>query len=69
MAKNKSGNIRIYLYVVLTILSCVLACSNIISNNYIKLLVVMGSLGFGRFGIMKGLSTPETSTEISQEEK
>lgn len=69
MAKNKSGNTRVYLYILLTIASCVLACSNIIPNNYLKLLVVMGSLGFGLFGIMKSLSSPETTTESSQEKE
>ena len=69
MAKNKSGNVRVYLDILLTIVSCVLACSNIISNNYLKLLIVMCLLGFGLFGIMKKLSSPETSTDIPEEKK
>ena len=71
MTKKKSGNVRVYLYILLTIDSCVLACSNIIPNNYVKLVVVMGTLGFGLFGIMKGLSTTtsEATVETPSKEK
>ena len=55
MTTNKSGKIRIYLYVLLTIAGCVFACSSIIPNDYIKLVVVMGTLCVGLYGIMKGL--------------
>lgn len=40
----------------LTIAGCVLACSSIIPNDYLKLVIVMGALGVGLYGIMKGLS-------------
>ena len=66
--KKNSHKYGIYLYVLLTIIGCVLACSNIIPNDYLKLVVVMGTLGaliFGLFGIMKGLST---STETAEEQ-
>ena len=53
--KKNSHKYGIYLYVLLTIIGCVLACSNIIPNDYLKLVVVMGTLGFGLYGIMKGL--------------
>ena len=62
---KKSNKYSIYLYVLLTIVGCVLACSNIITNDYLKLVVVMGALIFGLFGIMKGLST---STETAEEQ-
>ena len=62
---KKSHKYGIYLYVLLTIVGCVLACSNIITNDYLKLVVVMGALIFGLFGIMKGLST---STETAEEQ-
>ena len=52
MTTNKSGKIRIYLYVLLTIAGCVFACSSIIPNDYIKLVVVMGTLCVGLYGIM-----------------
>ena len=65
MTTKKSHNFGIYLYVLLTIVGCVLACSNIIPNDYLKLVVVMGALLFGLFGIMKGLST---STETAEEQ-
>ena len=63
MTTKKSHNYGIYLYVLLTIVGCVLACSNIISNDYLKLVVVMGALCFGLYGIMKGLSTPSETAE------
>ncbi|WP_280764264.1 MULTISPECIES: hypothetical protein [unclassified Parabacteroides] len=53
--KSKKG---IYLSVVLTIIGCVLACSSIITNDYIKLIVVLISLCVGLYGIMRGLSSP-----------
>ena len=60
---KKSHKYGIYLYVLLTIVGCVLACSNIIPNDYLKLVVVMGALLFGLFGIMKGLSTSNETAE------
>ncbi|HIX87006.1 MAG TPA: hypothetical protein H9848_10450 [Candidatus Parabacteroides intestinigallinarum] len=63
MATSKSNKVRIYLYVLLTIAGCVLACSSLIPNDYIKLVVVMGALFIGLYGIMKGLSQPQASTE------
>ena len=63
MTTKKSHKYGIYLYVLLTIVGCVLACSNIISNDYLKLVVVMGALCFGLYGIMKGLSTPSETAE------
>lgn len=62
MANKNSNKGRIYLYVIITIIGCVLACSTIITNDYLKLVIVMGALGVGLFGIMKGLSQP-SSTE------
>ncbi len=65
MAKNKSDKFRIYLFVIITIIGCVLACSSIITNDYLKLLVVMTALCVGFFGIMKGLgknNSEETET-------
>ncbi len=63
MTTKKSHKYGIYLYVLLTIVGCVLACSNIITNDYLKLVVVMGALCFGLYGIMKGLSTPSETAE------
>ena len=64
--KNK---VSIYIYVVITIIGCVLACSSIVPNDYLKLVVVMGALGVGLYGIMKGLSTPSTTEETASPEK
>ncbi|WP_102408392.1 hypothetical protein [Parabacteroides bouchesdurhonensis] len=63
MSNNKSGKTRIYIYVLLTIAGCVLACSSIITNDYLKLVIVMGTLCVGLYGIMKGLSNTGTSKE------
>ena len=63
MTTKKSHKYGIYLYVLLTIVGCVLACSNIITNDYLKRVVVMGALCFGLYGIMKGLSTPSETAE------
>ena len=60
---KKSHKYGIYLYVLLTIAGCVLACSNIIPNDYIKLGVVMSVLCCGLYGIMKGLSHPTETAE------
>ena len=57
---TKKNKFSIYIYVVITIIGCVLACSSIVPNDYLKLVVVMGALGVGLYGIMKGLSTPAT---------
>lgn len=58
--KNKS---RIYISIAVTIIGCVLACSSIIPNDYLKLVIVMFALGGGLYGIMRGLSTPSTEEE------
>jgi len=63
MSKKNSDKVRIYLYVLLTIAGCVLACSSIIPNDYLKLAIVMTTLCVGLFGIMKGLSNPKGSEE------
>lgn len=69
MSTKKSNKTRIYLYVIITIIGCVLACSSIIPNDYLKLVIVMVALGTGLFGIMKGLSHSESSEEAVIEEK
>lgn len=57
MASNKNTKkVQMYLYIALTVVGCVLACSTLIPNDYLKLLIVMTSLVFGLYGIMKSLS-------------
>lgn len=63
MTTKKSNKPRIYIYVIITIIGCVLACSSIITNDYLKLVIVMGALGVGLYGIMRGLSQPSSSEE------
>ena len=62
--KNKAS---LYLYIIITIVGCVLACSSIIPNDYLKLVIVMVALGVGLFGIMKALSTPSEEKETITE--
>lgn len=66
---TKKNKFSIYIYIVITIIGCILACSSIIPNDYLKLVIVMGALGVGLFGIMKGLSTPSTTEETATPEK
>lgn len=57
MASNKNTKkVQMYLYIALTVVGCILACSTLIPNDYLKLLIVMTSLVFGLYGIMKSLS-------------
>lgn len=60
---NNSKKYATYIYILLTIAGCVLACSTLIPNDYLKLVVVMGSLMVGLYGIMKGLSNNESEEE------
>ena len=60
MATNNSSKFKTYLYIALTILGCILACSSIIPNVYLKLGVVMASLIIGIYGISKSLSKSES---------
>ena len=69
MSTKKSNKTRIYLSIIITIIGCVLACSSIIPNDYVKLLVVMSALGYGLYGIMKGLSSSEPTEEAAIDEK
>ncbi|CAK7071949.1 MAG: hypothetical protein PARBA_02834 [Parabacteroides sp.] len=66
---KKSGKSRIYIYIIITIIGCVLACSSIITNDYLKLVVVMVTLGAGLYGIMRGLSTPSTEQDNTLADK
>lgn len=63
MATKNSKKYSIYFYIILTIIGCVLACSTLITNDYLKLVIVMGSLMVGLYGIMKSLSNSEASEE------
>ena len=69
MSTKKSNKSRIYLSVIITIVGCVLACSSIIPNDYLKLLIVIGALGYGLYGIMKGLSSSDSTEEAVIDKK
>ena len=53
---TKNKKMTIWFSIFVTIVGCVLACSSIIPNDYIKLLIVLLTLGGGIYGIMKSLS-------------
>lgn len=63
MTTLKSHKISIYFYILMTIAGCVFACGDFISNDYVKLVVVMAMLCFGLYGIMRNLSSSTGTTE------
>ena len=65
MAK-KSNKFNLWVSIVLILVGCVLACSSIISNDYLKLVVVLASLAYGLYGIMKALSTSEEADVVNK---
>ena len=67
MSAKNSSKFKIYFFILLTILGCVLACTSLIPNDYLKLVVVMGSLLIGIYGISKSLGSAVTND--SEEEK
>lgn len=56
---QKSNKAQMWFSIVLILAGCVLACSSIIPNDYLKLVVVLVALGYGLYGIMKTLSSSE----------
>ncbi|MDH6311883.1 putative membrane channel-forming protein YqfA (hemolysin III family) [Parabacteroides sp. PFB2-10] len=64
---KKNNKISIYLYILLIIAGCVLACSSLITNDYLKLIIVMATLCGGLFGVMKGLSKSGNTEEAIEE--
>ena len=64
---KKSNKTNLILSVILILVGCVLACSNIIPNDYIKLVVVIGALAYGLFGLMKHLGSDEEETTDAHE--
>lgn len=63
MSKNSSGKGRVVIYALLTLAGCVLACSSIISNDYVKFLLVIVTLCVGLYGLMRGLSSSSSDRE------
>ncbi|MCC8142851.1 MAG: hypothetical protein LIO97_02280 [Tannerellaceae bacterium] len=53
MSTNKSGKLATSFYILFTIAGLVFACSSIIPNKYVQLVIVFLTLGFGMYGIMK----------------
>lgn len=67
MSAKNSSKFKVYFFILLTILGCVLACTSLIPNDYLKLVVVMSSLLVGIYGISKSLGRAVTND--SEEEK
>lgn len=61
---TKNKKMTVWFSIFVTILGCVLACSSIIPNDYIKLIIVLFTLGGGIYGIMKSLSNDVESEEV-----
>lgn len=59
----------LYLCRLLLFTGCVLACSSIIPNDYLKLVVVMGALGVGLVWHHERPSTPSGAEETATPEK
>jgi len=65
MSKNK---VKLYIYLILTIVGLVIACTSIIPNAYIKLIVALVAMGYGLYGVMKVLgSNGEKKDEANQD--
>ena len=67
MSAKNSSKFKVYFFILLTILGCVLACTSLILNDYLKLVVVMVSLLVGIYSISKSLGRAVTND--SEEEK
>jgi uncharacterized membrane protein HdeD (DUF308 family) len=63
--KQKNRLLKI-LYILLIIAGCVLACSTLISNDYLKVAIVLVTICTGLFGVMKSLGS--SSEENTNEE-
>ncbi|MDR1745689.1 MAG: hypothetical protein LBR49_00220 [Tannerella sp.] len=59
--KNKLKNSLCILFI---IIGCVLACSTIIPNEYLKLAIVMVCLLGGLFGVFISFNDPENTDNI-----
>lgn len=67
MSTKNSSKYKTYFFILLIIIGCVLACSSLISNDYLKLVVVMSSLIIGIYGISKSLG--HSASTDSEEKK
>ncbi len=66
---KKSGKANLIISIALILVGCVLACSSLISNDYLKLLLVLGALAYGLYGIMKSLSSSGEEEDNTIENK
>lgn len=64
--KSKAG---VYINIIVIIVGCVLACTNIIPNDYLKLIVVMVALFAGLYGIAKSLNSSKENEEQEEMNK
>ncbi|MDR2469510.1 MAG: hypothetical protein LBD27_03405 [Tannerella sp.] len=64
MEEKQKNRFKKMAYLLLIVAGCVLACSTIIPNDYLKIAVVLVTLCVGIFGIMKQLgNSPETKDD------
>lgn len=61
MATNKTKTTA-YLSILLIVVGCVIGFGSIVTNEYLKLILVLLTLGGGIFGMMKSLSTPRAQS-------
>jgi predicted membrane channel-forming protein YqfA (hemolysin III family) len=47
----------------LIIVGCVISCSSIIANDYLKITIVLVCICVGLFGILKSFSRPDDESE------
>jgi uncharacterized membrane protein HdeD (DUF308 family) len=66
METKQKNRLLKFLYILLIIAGCVLACSTIISNDYLKVAIVLATICTGLFGIMKSIGS---SSEEDREDK
>ncbi|MDR1676250.1 MAG: hypothetical protein LBR86_07270 [Tannerella sp.] len=64
METKQKNKLLKFLYILLIIAGCVLACSTLISNDYLKVAIVLATICTGLFGIMKSVgSSSEENTD------
>lgn len=69
MSTNKKNKFSICVYLVITIIGCVLVSSSIVPSEYLKLVIVIGPITVGMYGIVRGFSTSSIAKEVPIDEE
>ncbi|MDR2041963.1 MAG: hypothetical protein LBP98_06540 [Tannerella sp.] len=69
MKTKQNNKLLKFLYILLIIAGCVLACSTMISNDYLKVAIVLVTLCTGLFGIMKSIGGSSEENLDKEEDK